>query len=29
MKYVAYTCHLTKEAGLKKTPRKGQKWNLA
>jgi hypothetical protein len=27
MKYVAYTCHLTKEAGLKKTPRKGQKWN--
>ena len=24
---MAYTCHLTKEAGLEKTPRKGQKSN--
>jgi hypothetical protein len=27
MQDVVYTCHLTKEAGLQKTPRKGQKSN--
>jgi hypothetical protein len=27
MQDVAYTCHLTKEAGLQKSPRKGQKSN--